>query len=213
MNKLAPGRIVLYKLSQDDLDILIGLTQKDPDCLFNNPQVGDIVPAIVVRVWPDGKFNGKAFLDGEDLWISTVFEGPEPGQFQWPEDAVSPIKVRYSKLFSLGNFENEKIDFERSFLVGTNPLEALKTLKTEVLASREKMIQDERKMGRYLQLQEGIAQNEMRLKEYPEKLAALKQEAEALKKELNIQDELPEGSPEARSPREQAWNEQAAEPT
>lgn len=57
----------------------------------NTASEGDIVPLVVVRVWPnefgEGKpgVNGQAFLDGNDaLWVTSAAEGPGPGQWQWP---------------------------------------------------------------------------------------------------------------------------------
>lgn len=52
---------------------------------------GEIVPLVVVRVWPNefGEgvpgVNGQAFLDGNDaLWITSAKEGTEPGTWAWP---------------------------------------------------------------------------------------------------------------------------------
>lgn len=52
---------------------------------------GDIVPLLVVRVWPDEYgpgipgVNGQAFLDGNDtLWVTSAREGTEPGTWFWP---------------------------------------------------------------------------------------------------------------------------------
>lgn len=103
--KPTQGRIVLYKLSKSDCEqITTGRTPKAtgeymattgpvPVTLYpkrgNFPQMGDVVPAIVVRVWetetPIG-INGQAFLDGNDtLWIASASEGDNPGQWCWPE--------------------------------------------------------------------------------------------------------------------------------
>jgi hypothetical protein len=83
--KLTPGRIVNYKLSQYDIEELI-IMAKEHDYSFGDPQPGDVIPAIVVKVHSDGlSFNGKAFLDGEpDLWVTSVTEGAHPGQWHWP---------------------------------------------------------------------------------------------------------------------------------
>lgn len=75
------GRIVHYRLNQDDANLLGGNSRK-----------GDIVPAIVVRVWSDECVNLKVFGDGPtDAWktSSTLLnetrknETEDPGWF-WP---------------------------------------------------------------------------------------------------------------------------------
>lgn len=57
----------------------------------NHAVEGEVVPLIIVRVWPDefgtGKpgVNGQAILDGNDaLWVTSAAEGTEPGQWSWP---------------------------------------------------------------------------------------------------------------------------------
>lgn len=57
----------------------------------NPASAGDVVPLLVVRVWPnefgDGVpgVNGQAFLDGNDvLWITSAREGTTPGTWAWP---------------------------------------------------------------------------------------------------------------------------------
>lgn len=57
----------------------------------NPASAGDVVPLVVVRVWPNeyGEgvpgVNGQAFLDGNDaLWITSAREGTEPGTWAWP---------------------------------------------------------------------------------------------------------------------------------
>jgi hypothetical protein len=48
---------------------------------------GDVVPLDVTRVLnvTAGQVNGRALLDGNDvLWVTGVFEGTEPGTWQWP---------------------------------------------------------------------------------------------------------------------------------
>ena len=57
----------------------------------NHATDGDIVPMLIVRVWPHefGEgipgVNGQAFLDGNDaLWVTSAREGTDPGQWQWP---------------------------------------------------------------------------------------------------------------------------------
>ena len=56
----------------------------------NSASAGDVVPLVVVRVWPNEfgdqpGINGQAILDGNDtLWITSAKEGTEPGTWQWP---------------------------------------------------------------------------------------------------------------------------------
>lgn len=57
----------------------------------NTAREGDVVPLMVVRVWPDEYgagapgVNGQAMLDGNDtLWVTSVKEGAEPGTWTWP---------------------------------------------------------------------------------------------------------------------------------
>ena len=57
----------------------------------NTAAAGDVVPLVVVRVWPNefGEgipgVNGQAFLDGNDaLWVTSAREGTEPGTWAWP---------------------------------------------------------------------------------------------------------------------------------
>lgn len=60
----------------------------------NRASAGDVVPLIVVRVWPNeyGEgipgVNGQALLDGNDvLWVMSAKEGTEPGTWAWPTRA------------------------------------------------------------------------------------------------------------------------------
>lgn len=57
----------------------------------NTASAGDVVPLVVVRVWPNefGEgipgVNGQALLDGNDaLWITSAKEGADPGTWAWP---------------------------------------------------------------------------------------------------------------------------------
>lgn len=102
------GRIVHYKLSQQDAEAIAsrrttgnsihsrmeaGTWPEGAQAHIGNPhQAGQIVPLLVVVVWPneygpdfDG-VNGQAILDGNDtLWITSAREGTELGQWSWPE--------------------------------------------------------------------------------------------------------------------------------
>lgn len=84
---LSIGRIVLYKLSESDCRRILRYRADTPTNDGNQPTAGNTVPAIVV--WPhdnpEHTFNGQAFLDGNDsLWLTSVKQGDEPGQWQWP---------------------------------------------------------------------------------------------------------------------------------
>ncbi len=81
------GRIVIYRLSESDAK----LANKCSGTSCNPHQAGQELPLIVAIVWPnefgDGKpgVNGQVFLDGCDtLWVTSVGEGSEPGQWHWP---------------------------------------------------------------------------------------------------------------------------------
>ena len=121
IQKPSTGRIVQYTLTEDDAKQInrrrttgsaiaeriknngaeIGATTNFPDQwpigaqahIGNTAYAGDIVPLLIVRVWPDeygpGQpgVNGQAFLDGNDsLWITSAGESPEPkqGKWNWP---------------------------------------------------------------------------------------------------------------------------------
>lgn len=88
MDQIAPGRIVLYKLKVSDLARINADRASDPlHRKGNAPMPGDVVPLIVVRVWPDG-VNGQAILDGTDtLWVTSASQGDDEGQWDWPRRA------------------------------------------------------------------------------------------------------------------------------
>lgn len=47
---------------------------------------GEVVPFIVTKLGNDGKFNGQAFLDGNDtLWVKNTTLGEEDGQCARPQ--------------------------------------------------------------------------------------------------------------------------------
>lgn len=85
-----PGRIVHYKVSQEDA---ARLAQRRADGLPGNlHQEGEIVPLMIVRPWnPPGGYipgvsvlNGKIFFDGSEGWAMSISEGTQPGQWSWP---------------------------------------------------------------------------------------------------------------------------------
>lgn len=93
-------RIVHYRLAAQDVDrIERGRGDPSVHLLVGNPvQVGDVVPLIIARVWPDEYgpgipgVNGQALLDGCDsLWVTSAREGAGPGEWAWPpRDASAP---------------------------------------------------------------------------------------------------------------------------
>lgn len=95
------GRIVRYVLSEADAAAIRRRRVAKPHehtwpmgaqaHVGNPPSKGDVVPLIVVRVFPDEfgpdipGVNGQAFLDGNDsLWLTSVREGAVPGTWHWP---------------------------------------------------------------------------------------------------------------------------------
>ncbi|MBE7497127.1 MAG: hypothetical protein HS117_19470 [Verrucomicrobiaceae bacterium] len=91
------GRTVLYVLSETDCAAIryqrerrkaAGLMDAH-DGLGNPVQPGDIVPAIIVRVWNEesGLMNGQAILDGPDsLWLMSRHrdDSKAPHTWHWP---------------------------------------------------------------------------------------------------------------------------------
>lgn len=103
------GRTVLYKLSEDDAKAINRRRtdgksirermQAEPKAwpegaqahIGNTAAEQDVVPMVIVRVWPHefGQgihgVNGQAILDGNDvLWITSAKEGTNPGEWSWP---------------------------------------------------------------------------------------------------------------------------------
>lgn len=94
------GRIVLYKLSeQDQVTIrrrrgagLVHAVENAMDWLrglheANDVAAGEVYPMIITRVWgdtPDACVNGTVFLDGPDtLWVTSRHCGDQPGDYDW----------------------------------------------------------------------------------------------------------------------------------
>ncbi len=96
------GRTVLYRLSESDADKInkyrrhadmfaMDNTDSNPGWqrhVGNNVNAGEIVPLVIVRVWPGDLVNGQAILDGNDsLWVTSAKEGHADGQWHWPREA------------------------------------------------------------------------------------------------------------------------------
>lgn len=92
------GRIVHYTLTQEDAD---QVDRRRADFVAsprphsghqahvgNVPGVGDVYPAMTVRVdrtWSPPSVNLQVFLDGNDvLWKTSIPEGDGPGHWCWP---------------------------------------------------------------------------------------------------------------------------------
>lgn len=113
MTQIIPtiGRIVLYCLSAADADAInrrrtsgtaIALRIQKNEWpigaqahIGNAVTEGDVVPAIVVKVYGDDCISVRAFLDGtDDFWATSisVSEGAEPGKFHWMPYQVGQAK-------------------------------------------------------------------------------------------------------------------------
>lgn len=94
------GRIVHYYLTQDDARSINARREDaqiaDPGRnrtgvmvhIGNRVRAGQVVPAIIVRVWGDhdgAAVNLKCMLDGTDsLWVCSVYQGAKEGSYDWP---------------------------------------------------------------------------------------------------------------------------------
>ncbi len=114
MQKITPGRIVLYTLSESDANEINRRRTTGPEIAQRIPlerwplgaqahigtdvHAGDVLPAIVVKVHtnvtlPDDvnrPVNLKVQLDGTDTFWATVkdeSELPTPGHWHWPPRA------------------------------------------------------------------------------------------------------------------------------
>jgi hypothetical protein len=83
-----PGRIVHYCLTSADAAAFNRFGAA------NRMQEGDILPALIVRVWSDHTVNLRVFADGPagaDQWMTSRERGdqiegvPVPGRWLWPE--------------------------------------------------------------------------------------------------------------------------------
>jgi hypothetical protein len=92
--KVTVCRIVLYRLSESDVEQIETLRTYRPGVLQsrgNAPHVGDVFPAIVVRVFDDGSANLQVMLDGPDThWVtSRRRDETDRGCWYWPPRAGS----------------------------------------------------------------------------------------------------------------------------
>lgn len=91
-----PGRIVHYRLNQDDVDQIMRQRTTGADIAArihgaqaysgNSVAPGDYYPAIVVRTWPGATaVNLQVMLDGcDNYWATSRTEGDQDGQWCWP---------------------------------------------------------------------------------------------------------------------------------
>ena len=78
------GRIVHYALSEYDIAAINRGTQRQFNNIGNAVEVGQICPAMIVRVFDpeggSGTANLQVFLDGSDsYWATSRKNGDEPG--------------------------------------------------------------------------------------------------------------------------------------
>lgn len=115
---LTIGKIVTYKLSADDAEQVNRRRTNGGEIaerirtehwhlgaqahIGNHASEGDALPMIICRVWKDefgtgvDGYNGQVFLDGNDtLWVTSVKEGTESGQFLSGEQTAAswPVPV------------------------------------------------------------------------------------------------------------------------
>lgn len=97
------GRIVHYTLSEYDVEQIAAqrkleaITADNAQDVYakarrgNTPEVGDVYPMLITRVWgdtPESSVNGQVFLDGNDvLWATSACVGHGPHTFAWPARA------------------------------------------------------------------------------------------------------------------------------
>ncbi|AZM47762.1 hypothetical protein DMB38_20005 [Streptomyces sp. WAC 06738] len=94
------GRTVHYRLSADDAECInrrrgdgatSGASHGHTGFIVhagNHAAEGQILPAVIVRIWgkPEDGVNLQVSLDGNDTyWATSRKEGPDVGQWTWPE--------------------------------------------------------------------------------------------------------------------------------
>ena len=78
------GRIVLYKLSEDDARH-IQQQRSHNGTMANMAGVGHKYPAVVVSTFGGEAVNLQVLLDGPDsFWATSRHEGDQPGTWAWP---------------------------------------------------------------------------------------------------------------------------------
>lgn len=94
------GRIVHYTLGESDVVNI--LARRGDALLGNRVEVGQVYPAMIVRVWgdaPGSTVNLQVFLDGRDTeWVTSRAVGMGPATYAWPgmvSPPSQPIGVSY----------------------------------------------------------------------------------------------------------------------
>lgn len=90
--KPEPCSIVSYKLSQDDVDAILRDRSADSRKHGNTPTAGEVLPLVIVRIWPDEfgpgipGVNGQVLLDGNHThWVTSRRDGTEHGTWSHPQ--------------------------------------------------------------------------------------------------------------------------------
>lgn len=81
------GDVLLYRITKDDAEERNDLRKTAAHQHQGHKlDAGEVVPLIVTALGNDGKFNGQAFLDGNDsLWIKGATLGENDGQCARPK--------------------------------------------------------------------------------------------------------------------------------
>ena len=89
MSAVTVGRIVHYKLSEQDVALIDQQSPITAQAPRNGVYVGHILPAIVVAYFGSGTYaNLKVLLDGAgEYWATSRSEGDGPGTWAWPPRA------------------------------------------------------------------------------------------------------------------------------
>ena len=106
--KISIGRIILYRLTEKDIEQITrrrttgaSIAERIKDekwpvgaqAHIGSPlSVGQVLPMIACVIWPHEYgtdvpgVNGQVMLDGNDtLWVTSIKEGEENGQWSWPK--------------------------------------------------------------------------------------------------------------------------------
>ncbi|WP_426568079.1 hypothetical protein [Streptomyces canus] len=83
-----PGRVVMYRLTEDDARHITQHRTRN-ELRGNFVREGDRYPAMIVRAFPGNPadaVNLQVLLDVEDThWVTSARLGEEPGTWAWPE--------------------------------------------------------------------------------------------------------------------------------
>lgn len=89
------GRIVHYKLSEYDATSINDERLKSGKH-GNKATAGDVLPAMIVRVWgdtPTSSVQLQVFLDGDHTyWATSRGQGDQPGMWLWPTRDAEPAE-------------------------------------------------------------------------------------------------------------------------